>query len=48
MILLTTINYIMKKHHKKQKIKDMIGLTGREYFKHCGRKKFLGLGLVVG
>ena len=47
-ILLTTINYIMQKHHNQQKIKDMIGLIGREPYQKHGKGKILGLGLVVG
>jgi hypothetical protein len=39
-VILTAINYIMK---KQQKIKDTIGLNGREYIKHRGRKEILGL-----
>ena len=38
-LVILTINYIMKKHHNQQKIKDTIDLNGREHFKHRGRKK---------
>jgi hypothetical protein len=48
LVILTTLNYIMQKHHNYQKVKDMIGLNGRVHFKHRGRKKFLGLRQVVG